>query len=398
MATAVSAKLNLRTVRDSVPFAELADFGETGDGEKMEAKRLLLCLWEDRYRLVYAMLPRCSIYELPKLGAVLSRTATTVHIRNNPGTIITYYYVNRFGLRRLDPERHPKRPQLLAMAYEFLDGVGAAYEDTDQSIYFKQGGTNEQGMCRVLITYKWMPYKIGVADSFTNTSDFADNGEQGPSNPGTVLAGGWCELPRYVSRTFKPASDAYKVPGASLVEFDTIHTGVRKVIPEPLDKILPKMHVTYKWWHVPTIPVTAYLLQGRVSAFQFFDYSALEQVAGNTRHCGDVLYLYPEISDPYSMVDGMRVRDITYHCILKQPANTLVYLHSRRGTPWLTGPPALYDGFVLPVRNIPEPAGNPFTYSPSLPESDGFYMYDFAWLESLFMLTTTKTTLTPDDI
>lgn len=416
----------LRTVRGPefglvalpISYAEAVDGGyrERDDGPATEATRVCYVRWSDAQAFRQAVLPMVMIAPATESDYV-SRLAL-VERPNDADLTDLYNWTEepRRKLLRLDPEPHPRKPWLHAVSAD-VTGVGAATMTADGRIAFVDGRDGSDGVARVIVTYRKLPYHIGISDATTNrqydglttrVSDGVGGGEF--SSPG-------CELPRYVSREFKPASDSFPIrggPNTQLQEFGgrPIAGGAfggkiavfvaddKSLITEDLTKVGYKCHVIYTWHMVPAIPAAAGQIIGCVNDHAPFDYQGLKPAVGSRRWASDTLYEYPEIGDPYPMVDGTIVRDIKYHCLYRRPGHNYVFRSSlvypspaRPVVPGFfrpLGPTREYAGWVLAFRRLPadtDPSWNAtidntgqFGFRP------GDTLYRYADLNSLFQI------------
>ena len=376
----------LSTLRDLIPYAEdYSAYAEVTDGPATEATRTVFVPWTLSRFFEEAILPRVAIGS-PAVSPDAAPFEDDIYLtnRNLAGDSLTFFKLQRRQLLRLDPEAHPRKPWLHACKTR-VTGVGAATHEADGKIRFVDGASD--GVAKIEVTYRKLPYQIGIPDRFTNPDGVLGGGDAAllatlyPDDLGS-------EILRYVSREWKPASDQFTIPGTQLQEF---RGGAGGIIAEPLPKNVPKTHIVYTWHMVPEIPLTAGWLrghvQGRTDAAKF-DRTGLAKIEGaNERFTGDSLYLYPEIGDPYPMVDGTEVRDIKYHVIFRRPGSNFVFRPSllTRGidTPEL---PPRFQGWTLAFRRLP--AGDPDlgTVGQDLPHKPGNTSHPYGNLHSLFGL------------
>lgn len=330
----------LRTVRDNIPHAESGEgYRETHDGHATEATRTIFTPYLQSGNYIRAVMPRVSLgvaigtVTRHPGGSYLGGDNIWYKGRINISPVLgprpvydlegDYFVLQRRSLHRLDPEPHPWMPWLHVVKAE-MTGLGAAKMDPlTGRIYFREGlghagAGDTDGIARIVVTYRKLPYVVGVPDSVTNTFDGYQR-DRFMAVDATRLG---YELPRYVSRQFKPGSETYTIPAQQMQEF---RGGPHSIIPEAMSKIVAKSHIVYTWHMVPQVPLTAGLLLGHVNDFPF-DVNGLRELLGSyDRRGSDMQYLYPEIGDPYPMCDGVTVRDIKYHMLFRRPGNNYVF-------------------------------------------------------------------------
>lgn len=356
---ALDFKLTQKTFRGSIPYAEMMEYGTVFQGgEAVESRRLLLCNWNDRYNLTLSMLPRVAI------GAATGETLTIskFNIQPNPGPTT----VNRLALNRSEPERHPVYPHLFAAHAREIEGVGSPTLDPNTgAMSWSQtpapNQTPNTGLAKVEITYKVFPYAINAY------TDVQVNQNKGPGALGSY------ESCRYTSLKAKGSIKVFSFPagGGTFWEVFPRNGQNRMAVNDPGVFQVPQVHLSYTWHMVPKVPGAALSMMGCVNS-QVFDVVD-RKLPWQTQSypIGTVLYLHPEISDPYWMVDGLPVVDITYHCIYQPGGHNRFVLGSAGGfVPVYRGQAALIQGPIFGVPpsllNGQGAIGPPANYPPNV--------------------------------
>lgn len=383
-----------------VPYGETGvGYREIFDRHASEAHRVCFVRWDRINDFILAVMPRVRIGDPVTSGGVPQMEFTHVKDREFDASRVYYQKFQRRAMHRLDPEAHPRMPWLHVSKVELMGmgvfvtgdtsgaigGVGALTPAKERIRFLENVSPPADGIAQLALTYTRYPFTnpIGtVSDEDTNL----------PETP--VATARWgtdasTEILRYVSREFKPAQDSFTIPATRMQLFEG---GANTIIPEAMSKFVNKTHLVYTWHMVPQIPLTCGSLRGHVNDFKEFDREGIKLIEGTDRISSDVLYLYPDIGDPYAMCDGVEVRDIKYHMILRKPGNNCAYRHGSDRTIDDLGR-GRYAGWSLAVRKI-EATDPLYTVvpgavryrAPFFPHKPGLTLYPYANLRSLFTL------------
>lgn len=420
----MSLTFDMRTVRDNVAYTESGEgYQEVDAGDATEATRVCYVPWQDAQKFREAILARVSTatWAVGDPNHPVPAARSRFKLIDRPKNLVledfVYNSAYRYYLRRKDPEAHPRKTWLHAIKAD-VTGIGSAKLDSGTNKILFRDNTEPgpvslkdgEGVARIVVTYKKLNYKIGVSDDVANFHHQSLSTRNFGPNPESTIAGS--ELCRYVSREFKPATDSFVIPTNQLMEAEGSRTFLggsdithdrserpdpKVLIAEPMARVHYKAHIVYTWHMVPAIPWAAGQIMGCCNDFRWFDFQELARWLGpetSGRYASDVLYLYSEFSDPYSMVDGIEVRDIKYHMLYRRPGNNFVFRQDRVGVVDMIGlsPPAEYRGWCLAFREL-LPATRPsdaadigINLNPAYGHKPGNTINPYADLGSLFQI------------
>ncbi len=336
-----------KTLRNQVPYYEDISYRETYREGSKEAVRICL-VSADALDLFVADMMEDAVADVAASGL-------TIDFRAADGPTLETIQPNNthptYKLRRKLPEPHPRQAisHLVVSEVGVLKGEGYPGIISGAMAPMTRGPLLESafpggiipktalapeipGMVRLAVTYKSLRYNASITDAQIGTvpavvtygtlgsyDDTTVSPLETPGGPGVV---GQCELVRYVTRRAKPAGQNIPLAGTQAVWAATGNgPNPGRLVGEKIPRTLPSTHLTYIWRAVPHVPWTAGAYIGKVN---FFRFDRLGSIVGGIFR-GELLYLYPEVSEPYVTVSGNTVFDITYHFERRQPGHNFIF-------------------------------------------------------------------------